>query len=443
MNRTYIQDLKNNVGQKVTVAGWVDVRRDHGKLIFLDLRDKTGVLQVVSNAKNEKAHAVVETLHGEWVVALTGVVHKRPEKMVNPELLMGDIEMSIEEVHILSQAQELPFEKDAELNLDTYLDNLPLTLRRERSRDIFTIQASAIEAFREAVRREGFVEYQNPVLVGGDGEGGASAFRVDYYNNKKAFLATSPQLYKQMMVGVFERVFTTAKIFRAEKHATTRHLSEVVQMDFEMGFIESHEDVMNMLQEVMRHMTHRISEKHPDILKKFAIPAPLVPHIIPRLTLREAQTILEHERGIPCVGEPDLEPEHERQICEWAKEKHQSDFIFITHFPTEKRPFYTFIDEKDPTYTKSFDLLFRGLEINSGSQRVHNFDELVRRMRAKGLDPETFSFYLQAFKYGMPPHGGCSTGLERFTARFLGLPNVKEATLFPRDINRIDKLLSE
>ncbi|HEY4486874.1 MAG TPA: aspartate--tRNA(Asn) ligase [Candidatus Paceibacterota bacterium] len=443
MNRTYIKDLKNNIDKKVTIAGWVDVRRDHGKLIFLDVRDKTGVLQAVSNAKNEKAHGIVDTLHGEWVVALTGVVNKRPEKMINPELLMGDIEMSIEEVQVLSEAQELPFEKDAELNLDTYLDNLPLTLRRERSRDIFTIQASAVEAFREAVRKEGFVEYQNPVLVGGDGEGGASAFRVDYYNNKKAFLATSPQLYKQMMVGVFERVFTTAKIFRAEKHATTRHLSEVVQMDFEMGFIESHEDVMSMLQEVIRHMVETLSEKHADILKRFNVPAPLVSKTIPRLTLREAQAILEKERGIACVGELDLEPEHERQICEWAKEKHKSDFVFITHFPTEKRPFYTFIDEKDPAYTKSFDLLFRGLEINSGSQRVHNFEELVRRMRAKGLDPEVFSFYLQAFKYGMPPHGGCSTGLERFTARFLNLPNVKEATLFPRDINRIDKLLSE
>ena len=443
MNRTYIKDLKNNIDKKVTIAGWVDVRRDHGKLIFLDVRDKTGVLQAVSNAKNEKAHGIVDTLHGEWVVALTGVVNKRPEKMINPELLMGDIEMSIEEVQVLSEAQELPFEKDAELNLDTYLDNLPLTLRRERSRDIFTIQASAVEAFREAVRKEGFVEYQNPVLVGGDGEGGASAFRVDYYNNKKAFLATSPQLYKQMMVGVFERVFTTAKIFRAEKHATTRHLSEVVQMDFEMSFIESHEDVMSMLQEVIRHMVETLSEKHADILKRFNVPAPLVSKTIPRLTLREAQAILEKERGIACVGELDLEPEHERQICEWAKEKHKSDFVFITHFPTEKRPFYTFIDEKDPAYTKSFDLLFRGLEINSGSQRVHNFEELVRRMRAKGLDPEVFSFYLQAFKYGMPPHGGCSTGLERFTARFLNLPNVKEATLFPRDINRIDKLLSE
>jgi nondiscriminating aspartyl-tRNA synthetase len=443
MERTLIKNLHDFVGAEVTIAGWVDVRRDHGKLIFIDLRDRTGKVQMVALPNHEEAHKLAGVLRSEWVVSITGVVNKRPEKMINKAELVGDIEIEITDIQILSEADEIPFEKDTELNLDTYLDNLPFTLRSERARNIFTIQASLIEAFREHMSDQGFKEYQNPILVGGDGEGGASAFKVDYYDEKQALLATSPQLYKQMMVGIFERVFTTSKVFRAEKHATTRHLSEVVQMDFEMGFIKSHEDVMDMLESTMRYVVTAVSAEHPDILDKFKIEAPKIPDSIPRLTLREIQQILKSDKGIDCGNEPDLEPAHERAICEWALEKHNSDFVFVTHFPTSKRPFYTYIDEENPEFSKSFDLLFRGLEINSGSQRVHNYDSLIARIKEKGLDPEVFSYYLQAFKYGMPPHGGCSTGLERLTAKFLGLENVKEATLFPRDRNRIDTLLSK
>jgi nondiscriminating aspartyl-tRNA synthetase len=443
MERTHIKNLHDFVGNEVTIAGWVDVRRDHGKLIFIDLRDGTGKVQMVALPNHEEAHKLASVLRSEWVVSITGMVNKRPEKMVNKAEPTGDIEIEITNISILSEAAEIPFEKDTEVNLDTYLDNLPFTLRSERARNIFTIQAALIEAFREHMKDNGFKEYMNPILVGGDGEGGASAFSVDYYDNQRALLATSPQLYKQMMVGIFERVFTTSKVFRAEKHATTRHLSEVVQMDFEMGFIKSHEDVMDMLESTMRYVAATVSAEYPDILDKFKMEAPKVPDAIPRLTLREAQEILKTEKGIDCGNEPDLEPAHERAICEWALEKHNSDFVFITHFPTSKRPFYTYIDEKDPEFSKSFDLLFRGLEINSGSQRVHNYESLIARIKEKGLDPEIFSYYLQAFKYGMPPHGGCSTGLERLTAKFLGLENVKEATLFPRDRNRIDTLLSK
>ncbi len=443
MERILITQLKNHIDKDVSISGSVDTRRDHGKLIFIDVRDRTGVVQVVVSPKNKEAYDALKECRPEWVLSMSGSVKKRPENMVNPEIETGDIEVEAKEVIVLSKAQELPFEKDAELNLDTYLNNLPLTLRSERARNIFIIQAALIQAFREEMQKRSFVEYQNPVIVGGDAEGGASAFQVQYFKDRTAFLATSPQLYKQMMVGVFERVFTTAKIFRAEKHATTRHLSEVVQMDFEMGFIRDHEDVMNVLEEVIRGMLSSVLQKYSVLCGKFGAEKPLTPDSFPRLTLREAQRILETERGMKCHEEPDLNPEEEREICVWAKEKHRSDFVFITYFPTTKRPFYTYIDEKDPTYSKSFDLLFRGLEINSGSQRVHDFDELVRRIREKGLDPDTFAFYLQAFKYGMPPHGGCSTGLERITARLLNLENVKEATLFPREINRIDTLLSD
>jgi len=443
MKRTIIKDIHTCTDKEITLAGWIDVRRDHGKLIFIDVRDRSGIVQVVVSPKHEHAYKVLKEARSEWVVEITGTVKKRPESMINPNTETGDVEVEAQEVIVLSEAHELPFEKEEDLNLDTYLDHLPFTLRSRRSRDIFTVQTELIKSFREGMSEQDFIEYQNPILVGGDGEGGAEAFKVEYYNNKEALLATSPQLYKQIMVGVYERVFTTTKVFRAEKHATSRHLSEVVQMDFEMGFINDHEDVMAVLEETMRYIVSNVSKKHKDILDTFKVAIPLIPKSIPRLTLLEAQKTLKEKYSNDCIDEPDLEPEHERQICEWALKEHKSDFVFITHFPSNKRPFYTFVDEKDETLSKSFDLLFRGLEINSGGQRVHNYEELLRRIEEKGLDPQVFSFYLEAFKYGMPPHGGCSTGLERLTARFLELSNVKEATLFPREINRIDLLLSQ
>lgn len=430
MNRTLIKDLSSNVGQAVTVAGWVSVRRDQGKMVFFDLRDRSGTVQGVALPKSE----AIDTAHDvrpECVVSISGVVNKRPEKNINPNVQNGDIELEIRSIEILSKA-EVPFELDAEINLDTYLDHQPYTLRSARNRDIFTVQAAIIQAFREVLREQDFTEFQAPAIVGSDAEGGAAAFKIDYYYDQKAYLATSPQLYKQIMVGVYERVFATPKIFRGEKHATTRHLSEYSSLDFEMGFISDHTDVMAVVEQIMRHIAGAI-EGMPLVEK------PLMPTgEFPALKLREAQKIL-----VVSETEPDLEPEHERAICEWAKKNKESDFIFITHYPMSKRPFYTYEDEKDSGYSKSFDLLFRGLEITTGGQRVHNYDELVGRIKSRGLDPEKFSFYLEAFKVGLPPHGGSGTGLERLTARLCNLSNVKEATLFPRDMTRIDVRLSE
>lgn len=435
MDRTLIEKLNTKVGEQVQIAGWVSVRRDQGKMVFFDFRDRSGSVQGVVLPKSEAIETAKE-VRSEYVVSIEGVVNKRPEKNINVGVQNGDIELEVQKIEIISRA-EIPFELGTETNLDTYLDHLPFTLRSQRARNIFAIQATIAEAFREAMRGEDFAEFQAPALVGGDAEGGAAAFKVEYYYEQKAFLATSPQLYKQMMAGVFERVFTVAKIFRGEKHATTRHLSEAVCMDFEMAFIKDHTDVMNMLEHTIKHIVAKVIERHGDALEKMGASAPLVPEKFPILKLREAQRIL----GI-SEEEPDLEPEHERSLWEWAKREHNSDFVFVTHFPLSKRPFYTYEDEEDKGYTKYFDLLFRGLEINSGGQRVHNYDMLVERIKMKGLDPAKFSFYLEAFKVGMPPHGGCSTGLERMTARLLELSNVKEATLFPRDLNRIDTLLS-
>lgn len=442
MERTLIGELSKHIGETVTVSGWVEVRRDHGKLIFLVIRDRSGTVQTVAHVSAEEAFKVAETLRPQWVVSITGAVQERPDNMKKDEQ-NGELELGIERIEVLSQASELPFDLDAELNLDTYLDNLPLTLRTQRARDIFKVQATIVEAFGEYLRSQEFIEYQPPAIVGGDAEGGAAIFPVQYYKDRTAYLATSPQLYKQIMVGVYERVFGVSKVFRAEESATTRHLAEYTSLDFEMGFIKDHTDVMAATEGAHRHIAKLVSERHGDVFERLGIEKPLVPEQFPVLKLVEAQEIIEKEFGGSAVGEPDLEPEHERQLCEWAREKHGSDYLFITHYPVGKRPFYTYEDEDDPGYTKSFDLLFRGLEITTGGQRVHNHDELVEKARAKGLDPEKFAYYLQAFKYGMPPHGGTGNGLERITARMLDIKNVKEATLFPRDMTRIDTRLAE
>jgi nondiscriminating aspartyl-tRNA synthetase len=330
----------------------------------------------------------------------------------------------------------VPFELESEINIDTYLDHMPYTLRSERARSIFKVQETIIEAFRASLRSQDFVEFQAPALAGSDAEGGAAAFEVKYLYDQKAYLATSPQLYKQIMVGVFERAFATTKVFRGEKHATTRHLSEYTSLDFEMGFIKDHYDVMAVLENAIRSIVLAVGEEHSDTLTKLTVEKPLLPDAFPVLTLREAQKIL----GV--AEEPDLEPEHERAICEWAKKEKGSDFVFITAFPTSKRAFYTYEEPSEAPYSRGFDLLFRGLEIVSGGQRIHRYDELVERLKSRKLDPAKFGFYLEAFKVGLPPHGGIGMGLERLTARLLNLSNVKEATFFPRDINRIDTLLS-
>ncbi len=423
MERTLIGDLAGKKGEAVLIQGWVSVRRDQGKMVFFDFRDRSGAVQGVVLPKSEAIETAKE-VRNEYVVSVEGKVNARPEKNIKEGVLNGDIELEVTKIEIISKA-EIPFELGSEVNLDTYLDHMPFTLRCEKAKQIFKVQEAIIQGFRDGMKAQDFVEFQAPAIVGSDAEGGAAAFKVNYYYDQKAFLATSPQIYKQIMVGVFERAFTTPKIFRGEKHSTSRHLSEYSSLDFEMGFIKDHTDVMAALERTMRLIVDKVGL------------AVAMPEKIPVLKLREVQKIL----GV-STDEPDLEPEHERAIGEWALKEHGSDFIFVTHYPVSKRPFYTYEDESDKGYTKSFDLLFRGLEITTGGQRIHNYDNLVAAAKAKGLDPKNFSFYLEAFKVGMPPHGGSATGLERLTARMLNLPNVKEATLFPRDLNRIDTLLS-
>lgn len=440
-DRVYIKDLGTKVGEEVAIAGWIDVRRDHGKLIFIDLRDASGSVQMVVLSNNAEAHGVAETVRPEWVVRVEGVVNRRPEKMVK-EGLNGDIEVEVKNLRVLGSAKELPFEKDADLNIDTIFDYLPLTLRTEKRQAIFRLQAILIQLFREFFIQKHFVEIQAPKLIGDDAEGGANSFNVEYFKHT-AHLAQSPQFYKQIMVGVFERVFATGNVYRAEKHATTRHLNEYTSLDIEMGFIESFRDVMRMENELLLFMVPLLVQRAPRELVLLGATLPTVPKEIPALTLREAQALISKETGEDCTKEPDLDPAHERWLCEYSQKTFDSEFIFITHFPLSKRPMYTYGDPENPGYAAGFDLLFRGVEITTGGQRIHEYDDLVAEMSKRGLDPEKFRFYLQAFKYGMPPHGGFGLGLERLTSKLLGIENVKEATLFPRDLNRIDTRLAE
>ncbi|MEM9336308.1 MAG: aspartate--tRNA(Asn) ligase [Patescibacteria group bacterium] len=443
MERTLIQNLKTETGKEVTINAWVDVARNQGKVAFFDFRDRSGKVQGVVFGKPEVLE-VAKTLRPEWAVAVAGIVKERDAKQVNEKIQNGDIELEITGITVLNQAMELPFAMDADLNLETILDNRPLTIKTTRANAIFTIQAAITKCYGDFLRSEGFIEFQAPKLVGGDAEGGADVFKLEYFKDRVAYLASSPQLYKQIMVGGFERVFSFATAFRAEKSATSRHLSEYTSLDMEMGFITDHLDVMRVETALMRHITEYIKEHHQVELDILGTEVPLVPEgdLFPHMKLHEAQELIKEKTGQDKVGDPDLEPEDERWLCDYAKEELGSDFIFITHYPVSKRPFYTYEDENDPGFTKSFDLLFRGVEITTGGQRVHDIEVLKQNAEKKGLDPEKFSFYLQAFQYGIPPHGGWGMGLERLTQKFCGVQNVKEATLFPRDINRIDSLLS-
>jgi nondiscriminating aspartyl-tRNA synthetase len=275
------------------------------------------------------------------------------------------------------------------------------------------------------------VGIHTPTIVCAGAEGGSDMFALDYFG-QAAYLAQSPQFYKQIMVGAFERVFEVAPAYRAEKHDTARHTNEFTSLDFEMAFIESHEDVMAMENAWLVALAERLRERCEEEFSSLGARVPEVPAHIPRVRLGEVQQAIGR-----CVGEPDLDPEGERLACAWAGKKHSSEFLFVTHYGTEKRPFYTMDDPDDPRLTRSFDLLFRGWEITTGGQRLHRYEDYLAKMERRGLDPSRFAFYLEAFRSGMPPHGGLGAGLERITARLLGLANVREAGLFPRDRGRL------
>lgn len=442
-HRSLIHDCLSHIGNTVTVAGWVNVVRSHGKIAFLDLRDRTGILQI--GAFKPELAKEFSALGSQDVIEVTGKIKKRDERYINKTSPTGVIEMEAESIIILEKSAEMPFDmggKDLNLELPTLLDYRALTLRHEDIRKIFIVQAALAEEFRKAAKELDCMEIFIPTIAAGATEGGAEVFTIDYFDHK-AFMTQSPQLYKQIMVAVLERVFTIAKAYRAEPSVTTRHLTESTQMDIEIGFINDFTELLDALEFVGTSMIRETAKQYEIILKEFGVEIPLAPQKVPRLKLREAQKIITERTGRDLSKEMDLNPEDEIEICKWAREKHQSDFVTITHFPTKKRAFYTLPDPDEPEYSLSYDLLFRGLEILSGSQRVNNYNQLVTMMKKKGINPDTFGQYMMAFKYGMPPEGGFSFGLERLTMKLLELANVREASLFPRDMERIDERFSK
>lgn len=437
MERTLALAATTKIGEKVRLNGWVNRRRDHGKIVFIDLRDRSGIVQIVfTDPFSTKPE--VEELRAEYAVEITGTVVERGAKAVNPNLPTGKVEIKAEGVKVLTVAESLPFDMgSAELNLElpTMLDHRCLTLRHPSVAPIFKVQETILEAFRKTAQQLDCTEVVVPTISASATEGGAEVFFVDYFGHK-AFLTQSPQLYKQMMVPVFERVYTIAKAYRAEPSVTTRHLTEATQMDCEFGFVDF-PALLDYLEIVGTAMLKAVEEKEAPVLEMFKVPKAEFGRI-PRLKMREVQEVIYKEFGRDVRGEKDLGPQDEVDICVWAKKTHHSDFVTVTHYPTKKRAFYTMPDPREPEFSLSYDLLYRGLEVLSGSQRINDYKQLVAAIKDRGMDPKNYEMYLMAFKYGMPPEGGFSFGLERLTKQFLNLTNVREASLFPRDMERVD-----
>lgn len=439
MHRTLACDCPKLSGKEVTLEGWVQTKRDHGKITFIDLYDRTGVIQVVGSQDE------IRSLKPQYVVKIEGKVQDRPQSTINENLQTGRVEVKAEKVEILSRAEELPFDlgmQTLDLELPTLLDFRSLTLRHPKVKAIFEVQERLIDEFRQSMKRMEFTEFQAPVIIPQGAEGGAEMFEVKYFDHK-AFLAQSPQFYKQILVGVFERVFTVNKTLRAEPSVTTRHLTEVTTLDAEFGFIESWQELMDAAQSVIKDIFERVAKDCKDQLSLLGASIPKVSSEIPRIKLREAQEIIFKRTKRDSRKEPDLAPEDEKEICKWAQEEKGSELVFVTHYPTVKRPFYTLADPKDPEYTLSFDLLGRGIEWLTGGQRINDLKTLIERAKERKIDLAKSALYIQAFEYGIPPEGGFSFGSERITMSILGLKNIREASLFPRDMERVDIRLSK
>lgn len=444
MQRTLIRDLKSNIGETVTIKGWISVRRDQGKMVFFDIRDRSGTVQGVVLPKSEAIEIAKET-RLESVVAIEGKVNERPEKNRNEKVQNGDIELEILTLTTLSQAEVLPFDFSADgfnLDLATELDHRALTLRHPRLQAIFKVQAVIIDSFREFMKSNDFFEFQAPAITPATAEGGSEVFEVQYFD-KKAYLTQSPQLYKQIVMTAFERVFSVNKVFRAEPSATTRHLTEIVSLDAEMAFIDSWTDVRDMSEATVRYILGQLKEKCAHEIAFLGAELPVMIESTPTLSLIEAQEKIKEKTGRNVVGEKDLNPEDERTLCEIIKEETGSDFVYVYGYPTIKKPFYVYPNPENPEFNEGMDLLCRGVEWLSGGRRINDYNQLLSHVDKWGMDPEKITMFLEAFKYGVPPEGGFAFGAERMTMQILGLKNIREAVMFPRDMNRIDVRLNE
>jgi len=412
------------------LQGHVYAMRKLGAILFIVLRDRNGLTQVV--VEDPSLLQAAEAISPETAIVVHGTWQRQPGRE-------NERELQAKQLEILSTSKTtLPVEisrnkRMESLSLNALLEYRPLTLRNEKVRAIFKIEAELCRAFREFLGRESFTEIHSPKIVATGTEGGASLFSVNYFG-EQAYLAQSPQFYKQMMVGVFERVYEIAAVYRAEEHNTNRHLNEYVSMDFEMGFIQSEQELIAMQTRLLKHMFSSLAE---NCAQELALCSARIPQFetIAQMKLAEAVSLLQSKLGWKSSGE-DLDPEAERLLAEYMLKYENAELLYLTHYPIEVRPFYA-LPEEASGKTHSFDLLFRGLEITTGGQRIHEYEQLCASIAARGMEVAKFADYLQCFQYGMPPHGGLAIGLERLVKQLLGLKNVREASLFPRDRTRI------
>lgn len=418
-------------GKEIRMNGAVHTIRHMGEVAFVILRKSRGLVQCVYEAGGTDFD--IRDLKEESAVEVMGVVKAE-------ERAPQGFEIRLKEIRVLSQpAEPLPLAVSKwKLNtsLETKLSLRPISLRNVRERAKFKIQEGIVRGFRDYLLSQGFTEIRTPKIVARGAEGGSNVFKLEYFN-KKAELGQSPQFYKQTMVGVYDRVFEAAPVFRAEKHNTTRHLNEYTSLDFEMGYIDSFRDVMDMETGMLQYVMRLLEQEYKKELDMLGVTLPEVGRI-PAVRFDQAKELVSRKYDRKIRNPYDLEPEEELLIGRYFKEEYGSDFVFVTHYPSKKRPFYAMDDPEDPKFTLSFDLMFRGLEVTTGGQRIHDYREITDKIEKRGMDPEDIASYLMIFKYGMPPHGGLGIGLERLTMRLLDEQNVREASLFPRDVTRLE-----
>lgn len=424
------EELPASIGKTVKLQGSVYKIRRMGGFAFVILRTRSALVQCVYS--EDFSSFALDELKEECCVIITG-------KVIMEERSKTGYEIRLLEADILSSpSEELPVvinNKEMELTIDTLLDYRPITLRNEKERAIFKIQEGIVRGFREFLINNDFTEIHSPKIVYAGAEGGANIFKLDYFGTD-AFLAQSPQVYKQMMVGVFERVFEIAPVYRAEKHDTSRHLNEYIGVDFEMGYINSFTELMQMETKMLKYTINYLKNLYSNELSLRKVVLPEITEI-PALRFHEAKEMIAKAYKREIKDMDDFEPEEEKLLYELIKRETGSEFVFVTHYPSKKRPFYAMDDKENPEVTLSFDLLFRGLEITTGGQRIHNYKEQINKLISKGMNPKDFESYLMIHKYSIPPHGGLGLGLERFTSRLLDLNNVRYASLFPRDMKRL------
>lgn len=423
--------LKAEEGTAIILEGAVHSVRDMGEIAFVILRKREGLIQTVW--EEGKADMELSEIREGDYIRVTGQIKDEERAPHGKEVRLS----TIRHLSHVSCPLPLPIDKwKLNTSLEAKLDRRSLSLRNIRERARFRIQEGIVRGFRDFLYEQGFTEIHTPKIGAKSAEGGANMFRLSYFH-RPAVLQQSPQLYKQMMVGVFDRVFETGPVFRAEKHNTRRHLNEYTSLDFEMGYIHSFLDICAMETGFLQYTMNLLEKEYNKELKLLNITLPDVEKI-PYVHFDEAKRLVSEKYNRKIRNPFDLEPEEEELIGKYFKEEYNADFVFVTHYPSKKRPFYAMDDPEDTRYTLSFDLLYHGLEITTGGQRIHDLSMLEEKIQEKGMTEEGLEQYLDAFRFGMPPHGGLGIGLERLTMQLLGEDNVREACLFPRDMSRLE-----